>query len=248
MSKRSTTRTTPHSTTNAERAPDQILDSAVKVFSEKGFGAASIREIAGHAGVNHAMIKYYFGNKEELWRAAVNFLLERQLRELDLNRIFAEGNSDGPAATRKLCEQLVRYYARHPEHARMIVQATMQPGPALEWILQQTREHHAVFEQMFGRVTKNNEDHDDTIAMLYILVGACQTIFLLQHEVAGMYGTNVSDPAFVDRFVALVCNIFAPSRTAGEAASKVVEGAPTVRTKQTKDGLEVRILVPYPSP
>jgi TetR/AcrR family transcriptional regulator len=247
MSKRpSTTRNTSNSTANTERAPDQILDSAVKVFSEKGYGAASIREIAGRAGVNHAMIKYYFGNKEELWRAAVNFLLERQLRELDLNRIFAEGTSDGPAATRQLCEQLVRYYARHPEHARMIVQATMQPGPPLEWVLQQTRQHHAVFEQMFGKVTKNNENHDDTIAMLYILVGACQTIFLLQHEVAGMYGTDVSDPAFVDRFVALVCNIFAPDRSAGAEATKVVNDGPTLHTKRTKDGLELRILVPYP--
>lgn len=247
MSKRpGSSRNTPHSTSGAERAPDQILDSAVKVFSEKGFGAASIREIAGRAGVNHAMIKYYFGNKEELWRAAVKFLLERQLRELDLDSIFFEGSSDGPAATRQLCEQLVRYYARHPEHSRMIVQATMQPGPALDWILQQTREHHGVFEQLFGKVAKNKGNHDDTIAMLYIVVGACQTIFLLQHEVAGLYGTDVADPAFVDRFVTLVCNILAPSRATGEATAAVAEDAPTLRTKRTRDGLELRILVPYP--
>ncbi len=239
------TRPSRSSDTPTEQAPDQILDSAVKVFSEKGFGAASIREIAGRAGANHAMIKYYFGNKEELWRAAVNFLLERQLRELDLDRIFAEGTGDG-ATTRRLCEQLVRYYARHPEHSRMIVQATMQPGPRLDWMLQRTREHHALFEELFGQAQHSQANREEIIAMLYIVVGACQTIFLLQHEVAGLYGLDVADPAFVDRFVTIVCGILAPPPSGSDAQSAVEEGTPTLHTRRTRDGLELRILVPDP--
>ncbi|UBM60594.1 TetR/AcrR family transcriptional regulator [Marinilongibacter aquaticus] len=43
-----------------------ILGVAETLFAEKGFEAASVREIAKEAGVNLAMINYYFGSKEKL--------------------------------------------------------------------------------------------------------------------------------------------------------------------------------------
>lgn len=43
-----------------------ILDSAEALFAEKGFDGTSVRDIAGHASVNLAMISYYFGSKEKL--------------------------------------------------------------------------------------------------------------------------------------------------------------------------------------
>ena len=43
-----------------------ILEAAIKLFSTKGYDAASVRDIAELAGVNLAMISYYFGSKEKL--------------------------------------------------------------------------------------------------------------------------------------------------------------------------------------
>jgi AcrR family transcriptional regulator len=48
---------------------DHILDVAERVFSEKGFDGASTRLISGEAGVNMAMLNYYFGSKEGLFLA-----------------------------------------------------------------------------------------------------------------------------------------------------------------------------------
>jgi len=48
---------------------DQILDVAEKVFSDLGFDGASTRTISGEAGVNMAMLNYYFGSKEGLFLA-----------------------------------------------------------------------------------------------------------------------------------------------------------------------------------
>lgn len=48
-----------------------ILDSAELLFAEKGFDGTSVRDIAGHAGVNLAMISYYFGSKEKLLVALI---------------------------------------------------------------------------------------------------------------------------------------------------------------------------------
>ncbi|TWW01662.1 TetR/AcrR family transcriptional regulator [Chitinophaga pinensis] len=43
-----------------------ILESAEKLFASHGFHATSVRDIAHEAGVNIAMISYYFGSKEKL--------------------------------------------------------------------------------------------------------------------------------------------------------------------------------------
>jgi AcrR family transcriptional regulator len=54
-------------------ARQRLLTAAETVFAEKGFDAASIREISAEAGVNLASIKYYFGDKEGLYIEAVKF-------------------------------------------------------------------------------------------------------------------------------------------------------------------------------
>jgi AcrR family transcriptional regulator len=48
---------------------DHILDVAERVFSDLGFDGASTRMISGEAGVNMAMLNYYFGSKEGLFLA-----------------------------------------------------------------------------------------------------------------------------------------------------------------------------------
>jgi len=48
-----------------------ILASARKLFSEQGYDAASLRQIARHAGVDAAMVHHFFQNKEELFAACV---------------------------------------------------------------------------------------------------------------------------------------------------------------------------------
>jgi AcrR family transcriptional regulator len=46
-----------------------IIDIAEKLFSEKGYEGTSVRDIAEMAGINVAMISYYFGSKEKLMQA-----------------------------------------------------------------------------------------------------------------------------------------------------------------------------------
>jgi AcrR family transcriptional regulator len=47
----------------------QILTTAEGLFSSKGYDGTSVRDIAEEAGVNIAMISYYFGSKEKLMEA-----------------------------------------------------------------------------------------------------------------------------------------------------------------------------------
>ena len=53
-------------TLKGENQRRRILDSATSLFARKGFAATGMREIANEAGVNLAMINYYFGSKSGL--------------------------------------------------------------------------------------------------------------------------------------------------------------------------------------
>ena len=57
----------------------RLLHAATDAFAEYGYEGASLRAIADNAGVSFQLIAYYFGSKEELWIATVDFLFERYL-------------------------------------------------------------------------------------------------------------------------------------------------------------------------
>lgn len=54
---------------------DKILNSAIVVFAAKGKHGAGMEEIALHAGVNKAMVYYYFKTKENLHNEVLKHLI-----------------------------------------------------------------------------------------------------------------------------------------------------------------------------
>lgn len=72
----------------------RILAAAFRCLSTQGYAALSAREIARDAGVNHALINYYFGTKDQLviavLDAANQHLLERQREMYAAPGRFAE--------------------------------------------------------------------------------------------------------------------------------------------------------------
>lgn len=70
---------------------EQILVAAENLFAEKGFDATSVRELAKKAGVNIAMISYYFGSKEKLFESVVEYrtsYMRGKLQLLNQNEVL----------------------------------------------------------------------------------------------------------------------------------------------------------------
>jgi|WetSurMetagenome_2_1015567.scaffolds.fasta_scaffold418140_1 AcrR family transcriptional regulator len=65
---------------------DKLFRSAEALFSAKGFRDVSVREIAAHAGVNSALVAYYFGGKQalfnEVFRSHVAPLAQEGIKRL----------------------------------------------------------------------------------------------------------------------------------------------------------------------
>jgi len=61
----------------------EIISVAEKLFSVKGFAGTSVREIAESAGINVAMISYYFNSKEKLMEAIFTTRTARSTERLE---------------------------------------------------------------------------------------------------------------------------------------------------------------------
>lgn len=55
----------------SEARPGEIIAAALEVFSEKGFAAARLDDIAARAGVSKGALYLYFETKQDLFRAVV---------------------------------------------------------------------------------------------------------------------------------------------------------------------------------
>jgi AcrR family transcriptional regulator len=60
-----------------EETRQRILDAALKAFGEASFKAVTTRRIAQAAGVSLPTLQYYFGDKEGLYRACAEALVDR---------------------------------------------------------------------------------------------------------------------------------------------------------------------------
>lgn len=71
MNKPSLAETSGNRKAQAEQRRIELLDAGLKVFSEKGFDAATLKDLSEEAGVAQGLIYHYFESKEELLMAVV---------------------------------------------------------------------------------------------------------------------------------------------------------------------------------
>ena len=98
--------TSPPRRRDAEETRRRLLEAARRRFSEDGYAATTVRDIADDAGVNVALINRYFASKEGLFEACLRHVGEEMRRsagDVPLDRVadrIAEqmaGSADVPA-------------------------------------------------------------------------------------------------------------------------------------------------------
>lgn len=63
-------------------AEEKIKEAARKLFTEKGYDAVKTRDIAAEAGINLALLNYYFRSKEKLFDIVMVENFERFIQQL----------------------------------------------------------------------------------------------------------------------------------------------------------------------
>jgi AcrR family transcriptional regulator len=88
----------------------QILDAATRVFAERGYPRATIRQVARSAGVAEGTIYNYFADKEDLLFGLLDRVNESDRRPEVFAELASTGNeAPAPAAVRAAFEALLRH-------------------------------------------------------------------------------------------------------------------------------------------
>ncbi|WP_129728323.1 TetR/AcrR family transcriptional regulator [Ectobacillus funiculus] len=111
-----------------EVAKMELLDSATKLFSTKGFEETSLREIALDANVNMALVKYHFGSKLDLWKEVISKLSHKVLQTNDFTLEDVNDASDMRVLLVELFDKLVDMSFQHREFSLFIINETVQQG------------------------------------------------------------------------------------------------------------------------
>ena len=91
---------------------EKLLTAARREFADSGLAGARVDEIAARAGVNKQLVYHYFGDKDALYLAVLEWVYEEiraQERELNLEGLPPE------QAIKKLIESSFDHLAGHPD-------------------------------------------------------------------------------------------------------------------------------------
>jgi TetR/AcrR family transcriptional regulator len=89
----------------------RILDAALTAFAANGLAGARTEGIAAAAGVNKALIYYYFESKEKLYQAALELSAER-IRDSSMS-VFLQEASPGERILRTALNHFDRIVGQH---------------------------------------------------------------------------------------------------------------------------------------
>lgn len=112
-----------------ERTKADILDVAMREFSEKGLAGARIDLIAESMRTSKRMIYYYFGSKEGLYVAVLEEAY-RRMRSIESGLHLEDLPPE--EALRKLVGFTVDYQLAHPEFIRLVMNENMHRGEYLK--------------------------------------------------------------------------------------------------------------------
>jgi AcrR family transcriptional regulator len=103
----------------------RILRAAIDEFAARGFKGASMDAIAARTDTTRALINYYFGSKEKVYRAVLEHVyaeIRQAESRLDLEHLAP------PAAIRRIVEFTFTYYLEHEGFVRLVVAENQARG------------------------------------------------------------------------------------------------------------------------
>lgn len=184
---------------SSERTKTKLLNSALTLFGQYGYDHVSVRMIGRAANVNHAMIRYYFTSKDELWSAAIHWLFDR------LNSFASERRPKNyhqlteKDKARVLIGNYVEYCSTYPEHARIMVQENMRPSERMLDTADRVRKSHENIASVLENcMAEGVLPKLPVVNLIYAIVGMCQMPFMLKNEVKQVHNIDCNSRQMID--------------------------------------------------
>jgi len=179
-------------TRNAEASRAAILQAALNEFSGAGYDGARIDRIALEAGVSKPLLYDYFGDKDELYAAALHEAYV-QIRTgemaLDLEAL------DPASAIRELCLFTMEHFRTNPWFITMLNTENLRHGATISR-LEGRREVQSKLLEKLGRVlergVKDGRFRDDVepVALYIYIASLCYFPVSNRYTLAAVFGVD----------------------------------------------------------
>lgn len=192
-----------------ERTRKKIVDAAARAFAERGFHAASTRDIAARAGVNQGLITYHFRSKQGLWKSALDRIFQELAGTLQ-EMAGVDDSTDPRDRAREAVRRYVRFAASHPELFRLMVEEGKRSDARLRWLVDEhLKPLYAGFERL---VTAYTPGFDPALLpyAFYTLTGAGSMIFAIRPECRRLTGVDPAEEEVVEVHAEFVARLLVP--------------------------------------
>jgi AcrR family transcriptional regulator len=166
---------------------ERILSAAGREFAERGFEAATIRDICLSAGVNVAAVNYYFGDKQRLYIESVKHAHEQRIRQVPL----PEWTAGTPAARKlhdfvdNLLERMLGF-GQPPWQVRLMMREVLHPTDACRELVEDyIRPHFSLLVSILGELTDGRLPQADLRRVALSIIGQC-FLYRAAGDVVGM--------------------------------------------------------------
>lgn len=129
---------------------EKIFRAATEIFEEKGYAAARMQEIADRAGINKALLHYYFTTKEQLFMAVFQVLLKKMFDKIV--SIFAE-NISFREKIRRFLDEHIEFLIKNPNLPIFLLNEVSR-NPALADGLKETVQYGQLRDLIYEKHAK----------------------------------------------------------------------------------------------
>ncbi len=210
MSKKSTQKNTKKAPdSRGEATRERIISAAIAAFAEKGFEAASTRDIAERAGEDQGLLTYHFPSKDKLWRAAADRLFGDQAKLFE--PLITSLEFDDPKdRARAAIREYVRFAAAHPETFRFMVDEGNQSNARMRWLVDTHLKPRFEFMKTHGVVGATGMDESLAPHAFYALAGAGSLIFAVAPKCRRLSGLDPRKREAIEAHADFIANLMVP--------------------------------------
>jgi AcrR family transcriptional regulator len=166
---------------------ERLLLAAGQEFAEKGYDAATVRDICLAAGANIAAVNYYFGDKRRLYIESVKHAHEQRVRQVP-----EPAWKPGTPAAQKLRDFLgstlerMLGFGQPPWQVRLMLREILQPTEACREIVEDYfRPHFELLVSILGELAQGRLDEPHLRRVAVGVMGQC-FVYRAAGEVVGM--------------------------------------------------------------
>ena len=184
---------------NGARTREAVLDSAERLFAERGFDGTSLNEVGADAGVSRGTPGYFFGSKAELYQAVIDRCFDGVRAAIRSGRERALASSKSPEVV--LAGAVAEYFDflnAHPHFVRLMEwdalggrRGSAEAPPHMEVVRE-------AVEAMTAELDVQPGHHTETAQLLLSIISLCWFPLVHGSALLPALGMDTANPDFVE--------------------------------------------------